>query len=911
MSNSLFGKPAPRSDQDGRRLSQTPFPVFAVFLIAIFLLLLFGLAGLRAAPAYLACSEVTESFTDSAVVESFAGAPGDTVWMSIDLKNDSLLMGFWFLVSFDPSLLHPIPSTGDPTYIQAQPVGRIVEVDSSFDGGGWTYDTTSNFYVSQSFNPFDSGALVIGFNATYVDSATPPIASGGSGTVARIAFVVDSNAAIGQSAICDFRAVNEFVVNPQNPADTFFADCRRSNLAVMWNDVDVAATIYPTTAAGAFTVQEAVLQPPTIVCYDSAISITTCGPDSVCLVLDVTGADTVWADGGMWENGQFCAWVDESGPHDYTVYARNEVGTDSCTIAIDATVQSTPTACFVADPNRGGVPLSVNFTNCSATDGNMTYRWDFGDGNTSTEFEPTHVYSNVGYYDVTLIAANECGADTLTVDSAVGAQLGSPQWIVISCAAPLLNGEPLQPGDIVTAYDPDGIMCGVDTIGADGLFGFMPIYADDIRTIADEGADPGDTIAIFINGVQVTTSPTVIWTTFGDEYSVCEFSSERCLTLDLSPGWHLISWNVEYSAATSDWLAQNAGCIDVVVGFNQGGLVYDPLLPGFSTLNSVDYLHGYWVNVTCPFTMEICGPPIEPSQSIPIYSGWNLVGYWPESSATPDDAFASIVQNINFAYGFDGQIQVYDPSMPQFSTLSQMAPGFGYWVQSTAMDTLVYPGFIPPSSSSPANMAIQPFRTAPSRQFVAAYGDNLTVDGRSIRDGADIAFRSSDDLLAGIGQYQDGRLRMTPIYGTEGMQASGTGLPGKNDSVQVFVDGKRVYPDIVWTAAGDRIRLGKFTTGSDVIIPEAYILDQNYPNPFNPTTTIAFTLAAPGDVQLAVYNIVGQQVSLLVDRHMEAGRHEVVWDGHSDAGFALPSGVYFYRLTANDYTRTMRMTLLK
>jgi len=76
--------------------------------------------------------------------------------------------------------------------------------------------------------------------------------------------------------------------------------------------------------------------------------------------------------------------------------------------------------------------------------------------------------------------------------------------------------------------------------------------------------------------------------------------------------------------------------------------------------------------------------------------------------------------------------------------------------------------------------------------------------------------------------------------------------------------------------------------------PKHYRLFQNYPNPFNPTTTIEFSLPTTADVSLVIYNVTGQVVERLVDHQsMTPGSHSVEWAPHS-----LPSGVYFYRLTA-------------
>jgi hypothetical protein len=89
-------------------------------------------------------------------------------------------------------------------------------------------------------------------------------------------------------------------------------------------------------------------------------------------------------------------------------------------------------------------------------------------------------------------------------------------------------------------------------------------------------------------------------------------------------------------------------------------------------------------------------------------------------------------------------------------------------------------------------------------------------------------------------------------------------------------------------------------------LPERFVLHANYPNPFNPVTNIRFDLPEPSSVQLVVYNLLGQEVTTLVDEHRDAGSHTVSWDASNQA-----SGVYFYRLTASSFVDSKKMVLLK
>lgn len=94
-------------------------------------------------------------------------------------------------------------------------------------------------------------------------------------------------------------------------------------------------------------------------------------------------------------------------------------------------------------------------------------------------------------------------------------------------------------------------------------------------------------------------------------------------------------------------------------------------------------------------------------------------------------------------------------------------------------------------------------------------------------------------------------------------------------------------------------------------LPKAFGLDQNYPNPFNPTTKLSFALPRDAHVRMTVFNVLGQEVRTLVDKEMTAGTHDVTWDGRNGDGGQVSSGIYFYRINADNFSATKKMMMLK
>ncbi|MGH7602236.1 MAG: YCF48-related protein, partial [bacterium] len=117
------------------------------------------------------------------------------------------------------------------------------------------------------------------------------------------------------------------------------------------------------------------------------------------------------------------------------------------------------------------------------------------------------------------------------------------------------------------------------------------------------------------------------------------------------------------------------------------------------------------------------------------------------------------------------------------------------------------------------------------------------------------------------------------------------------------------------TAVGQLGRILRTTNGggttkvdeNELGTPENYELEQNFPNPFNPTTRIQYHLPRPQLVTLKVYDMLGQEVVILLDEPRPAGAHKIDFD----AARLSNSGVYFYRMTAGSYTETRKMVMLR
>lgn len=142
----------------------------------------------------------------------------------------------------------------------------------------------------------------------------------------------------------------------------------------------------------------------------------------------------------------------------------------------------------------------------------------------------------------------------------------------------------------------------------------------------------------------------------------------------------------------------------------------------------------------------------------------------------------------------------------------------------------------------------------------------------------------------------------------------------KNDS-NVLVSPGTYICNLLATSAGDtlfsdslyiHLRYEITIVESNVNqLPKQLKLYQNYPNPFNPNTTIEFQLPQEIKVELILYNLSGAKVRTLVNNSKPAGYHKVIWNGQNESELLVPSGIYWAKMTAGDYKKTIKMSLIK
>lgn len=276
-------------------------------------------------------------------------------------------------------------------------------------------------------------------------------------------------------------------------------------------------------------------------------------------------------------------------------------------------------------------------------------------------------------------------------------------------------------------------------------------------------------------------------------------------------------------------------------------------------------------------------------------SSWNLVTSSPGTSPYSWDVSA-------LPNGTDYLVRVVitDNGTPAMSGGGSPDPSGVFTINRTGGDTrgpVVIAGSI---TSSP-----NPQDNTTSATLAATVDDGGT--GNSNVSNAEWSFGASP-AAAGSGTA------MTGTFGTPSVAVSATISAGTvpAGSQTFWVRGRDDAGN--WGSASSLVIVVNGNVGTDVAIgsaPARFALEKNWPNPFNPTTQIRYALPRPSDVELVVYNASGERVRTLVSGFEAAGFKSVNWDGKNDAGKSVTSGVYMYRLSADDFDASHKMVLVK
>jgi subtilase family serine protease len=366
---------------------------------------------------------------------------------------------------------------------------------------------------------------------------------------------------------------------------------------------------------------------------------------------------------------------------------------------------------------------------------------------------------------------NEIALEEETQISAATCQVTETPYWIIAYGSVTIAGQPAPPGTVVTAESPRGDVVGCFVVKQDtpGLYGFMPIYGEDLSANPPiPGMRDGETVIFRVNGALAVPDPSLEWHDDKSPHRVdLEAGITQAQSLLLTPGWNLISFYVEPPVPLVDTVLRSiAGKYCLVLGERD---IYDCSVP--ERFRSLKELHGglgYYLRLEggASANLLVEGVPIPPTTPIPLHLGWNWVGYLPRASQPVAEALQSI--DGHYLWVTDGS-RFYDPALPDFSTLTDMEPDIGYLIYASDAVTLTYPaGGGATAGLTSAALTGLCSEVAPTPYFTLLYG-SLTLNGAPAPVGTRVEVITPRGEVAGCFIVDEaGRYGFMPVYGEDG-----------------------------------------------------------------------------------------------------------------------------------------------
>ncbi|TAK61671.1 MAG: T9SS type A sorting domain-containing protein, partial [Bacteroidetes bacterium] len=405
-------------------------------------------------------------------------------------------------------------------------------------------------------------------------------------------------------------------------------------------------------------------------------------------------------------------------------------------------------------------------------------------------------------------------------------------------------------------------------------------------------------------------------------------SSQVVQQIQIASGWTWFSLNLQ-----ADDMSVNALMNKVSAQSNniiKGQAAFSQYASGFGwvgTLASLSNKSMYQVKLSSRDTIEFAGYPLNlEANKIPIVPGWNWVSYQPQSGYEINYALSNLNPLNGDLIKSQSAYAIYVANLGWVGSLTFLSPRGGYLLKSAAADTLLYP---------PAPFAL---KASPKEESQQMSSDPIAFNGWSVNP----AQYQYSMAMTGVVKNEKGTITdsLDVVAAFVGNECRGVAqtihIPGLNGSYFFLL----AYSN---AAAGEELEFkfmdasentaymlaNKVTFEEDAIVgevaspfawsvsypldangervlPRQFSLSQNYPNPFNPSTNIRYELPVPSWVTLKIYNTLGEEVATLVDEMQDAGFKTQEWNASS-----LPSGIYFYKMTAGSFTATRKLLLVK
>ena len=441
-----------------------------------------------------------------------------------------------------------------------------------------------------------------------------------------------------------------------------------------------------------------------------------------------------------------------------------------------------------------------------------------------------------------------------------------------------------------------------------------------IQVIPEQDAPPNDTYTLqvlFGDKILTIADNELIENIPIDGYTFDYENNIATTDISLKTGWNLISCPIQPNDNSVDKVLESiAGKYNSIFAYNTQNNSWQYYIitggtPIINDLTTIDPNKGYWINMTEDIKLTVTGT--SPADlTIPLLSGWNLVGYKGTDGKSRIDAISSIYQQCMSMFAYDTQANSWQYYINAggsqiVNDLDRMYQGKGYWI--SASSDCVWGSN---ASSLAAPMAFDSAKqTTPRPELPYIVYGNVEVDGVKVKKGVSytpsVMLKVDGKTLStyrmfsdkGYGEYYTFEIPITDDSGKLEIYVEMDGNISKVGELPIGLPGKVTKYDLSYKRT-----------------PKESRLLQNYPNPFNPETWIPYQLSETSKVAISIYNINGRLVRKLDLGRKEAGiytdkERAAYWDGRNEEGEQVSSGIYFYQIQSGKFSRMMKSVMLK
>ena len=375
--------------------------------------------------------------------------------------------------------------------------------------------------------------------------------------------------------------------------------------------------------------------------------------------------------------------------------------------------------------------------------------------------------------------------------------------------------------------------------------------------------------------------------------------------INLTSSWNLVSMNLQPDNENVGFLVSDlANAQELVMVKDQHGKFYLPSRRGFTNMDNWSAETGYWILMNSPQPLALTGTTIRSDQPIQLESGWQIVAYYPRLAMIPEEAFASVADNLTLAK--DGNGRFYSPEW-DFNSLEMCRNGKGYIVHMTQADELVWfgGGEMAPVGGSLLNPGAQlefypaVASTSSDMSLLAILPENA---------GGELGVWVGDQLV-GSGIIKEGRCGIA-VRGDDHFTGEIDGAAHGDDLIITWWDNNHNVSEIeVSPIQGEMTYHTNAFTVVDIAettAPKDFAILNAYPNPFNNRTTVTYHLSNRSRVEMTVFDLSGREVMRLTDEILDAGNHSVEFSADN-----MTSGVYFIKLQSSANIQTIKTLLLR